>query len=330
MIKYFLREVIVYLVKIWGSLLLIMSPVFLFSWLFDNFDFGIITRFNMFLLCIAGVFGVIVLMGHVQISSKEIKEPKMKLNRAQWDTALGVISWFQSHELGALMLILLGFFIVCMPVFWIWAQLYLIGALNSYLSAFGFLVLLILPFFLFPAILISSIHESVIHPEKPSLNQIYRIISTLYSGEEVTGETLEIAKKRFISLPSKRSKIVGTGLLVVLASMLVLLELIELGYVSETYMQYTFYVYLAIFVFTIAMLMIRGKKKSELDEWIGSSNGEGAPEKNSTSNIKNIKFDNFRSNSRLKLAVTEIEKNSVYRLAVIIGSLITLISAVFC
>jgi hypothetical protein len=89
MIKSFLREASVYSVKVWGSLLLIISPIFPFLWIFDNFDFGMITRFNLFLLCTAAVFGVTVLMGHTNFKPKE---PKVKLTRAQWDASLGVIS----------------------------------------------------------------------------------------------------------------------------------------------------------------------------------------------------------------------------------------------
>jgi hypothetical protein len=324
MAKSFVRSVITYSTLMWAWMLLALSPMFALAWICQEFHPGMITSFNLFLVCMMTTMGLFYLLGPLLGA---LAPPKLELKHSQWEIAFEVIKWLKKHEIACVTLIMGSLVAVFVPMEFLWAWFNSIGLLASAFSAFVLLFTLILPFFIMPSFFVSCIYDSVVHPKKISgISQLSKIINEIYSKPEWTGEALEAAKHRSV-LISKRARWLAVPLLASLVFELALLQLIELGYISkqiETIMPFVMIAQMLL----LGLLMFAGaKKKTELDLWF-DKNKQESTRLTTKSSSKQFNFRLGKSIEAAKKAVINIEENWFYRLMVITGVVLGLLLTV--
>jgi len=288
-----------------------------FVWICQDYHLGPITDFNFFLISMTGTMGLFYLLSPLL---KALAPPKLELKRSQWEFAFEVIKWLKAHETACAALMMGGFVAVFVPMEFTWVWLNSIGLLASALTAIVLLFTLAFPFFLMPACFVTCIYDSVVRPGKISgINQLSKIINAIYSKPECTGEALEAAKLRSVSMPKKRVRWLAVPLLASLVFELVLLQLIELGYISKQIETIMPFIVTAQMVVLLFVMFVGGKKKTELDLWIDRNKQEESARLVIKQNLGQFGSSVRKSIVTAKKTITNIERNWFYRLMTIIG-----------
>lgn len=326
--KSFVGNVLLYSTLTWLWLLFAMSPMLAFVWFFQNYHPGLITSFNLFLVSMIGTIGFVYLLSPLLSA---LAPPKLELKHSQWEFAFEVIKWLKAHEATCATIMMSGLLAVFVPMEFIWVWLNSVGLLASAFQAFVFLFALVLPFFLIPAHFISCLYDSVVRPRKISgITQLSRIIDALYSKPECTGEALEAAKRRSVSIPNKRIKLLAASLLASVVLELVLLQLIELRYVSQQVEIILPFAMAAQMVVLFIVMSVGGEKKTELDLWIDrdKKTESGRPKPKQKQHAGQFGLSLRKSIGIAGKTIANIERNWFYRLLTIIGIVMSLILTV--
>lgn len=325
----FLKESALYSMRLWIFLTLLMLPMIAFAYLIEAHEFGPVSRFNLFMLSLTITLGLTSRLSSL-ISSPV---PRMNMKLWQWKFGIELLAWLKKHELATFSLLMLSLLIIFIPLNSLWVWLVSAGVISSGISAFICLILLLLPFFLVPYGIIAMTCESIIKPEKPSLPQIKEIVEKVYAPNQLTGETLERAKKTWIRIPGKKARIITQIMAIpVLAMLLVTLVVMQLVELKLLYQNAIVIIQplwilgsiLVLFVYVWAPFF--GEKKTKLDILFESE--EIANVGRELSEItKRLKSFTKRILDAIERILDRIKNSVLYRLMAVLGVILGLLAS---
>lgn len=326
----FLKESTLYSLRLWIFLTLLMLPMVAFAYLVEAHEFGPISRFNLFMLSLTIALGLTSRLSSL-ISSPV---PRMNIKLWQWKFGIELLAWFKKHELANSSLVMLSLLIVFIPLNGLWVWLVSAGVISSGSSAFICLILLLLPFFLVPSGIITITYESIINPQKPSLPQIKEIVEKVYAPSQLTGETLERAKKTWIRIPGKKARIIAQIMVIPVLAMLlvtlVVMQLVELKLLSQNAIViiqplWIFGSILMLFIYVLAPFF--GEKKTKLDTLFESE--EIANVGTELSGItRRLKSFTKRILDAIERILDRIKNSVLYKLMAVLGVMLGLLASV--
>jgi len=177
---------------------------------------------------------------------------------------MDVIGWVKRHDTVSFLVAIMGLVIYSVPMnlVWLWLlSLHIFVSTPSVIALFfGFIAV----FFLIPAMTLQIVYASIVRPKRVSVKQMDRVIGTIYSDRQLTGEILEKSKKTLIRVPTKRMKMMLIPIVVMMVTADVVLQLIEMRFIPERIGIYVPAFLLLCFLVLLPMLFI-GEKKTELD-----------------------------------------------------------------
>ena len=250
--------------RLWAFLVITMLPMIACLGLTEYYNLGPITFFNLFMVSLAIALGLAYKLRPL-IS---FQMPKTGMRPWQWEFGIEILGWLKEHESVAACLLMLGLLVIFVPLNALWVCMVSAGIIFSGTSAITCLMLLLLPFFIVPYGIITVAHESIVKPENPSLSQIFKIVEKIHAPNQLTGETLEHAKRTLIVMPGRKTRIMTIPFLVTLVAAMTLLQLVELEFLSPkivVFVQCLMIVEGLAMLSMLALTSLLGEKKTQLD-----------------------------------------------------------------
>lgn len=314
----YFKRIMFYSIRQWFYLTFVLSPMLIFVYLIDFLNLESLTWFIVFLVLLAVSIGIVSLSSH---RFRRTEPPKLVMKRSQWNLAIELLGWLARHEFVSFGLLMLGLIIIFLPLNALWALLVSAGIVHSASSAFVFLMLLVLPFFIIPSSTMSVIYESIVHPHRPSLFQINKIIQKIYALKQPTGEDFERAKKTIVRTTHKLSKPRMVLLLSMLTTGVIILQLRVLGFLSHDLAIFIWF-FLTVIPAAIILLLLffSGEKRTRLDLLIDSEEENPKP-KQETELVSSVS----RITSSIHKALDTINERWWYKLLLVSGGILSFV-----
>jgi len=259
----FARDLVLYLLKACFVMMAFFLPLILSTWLIDLYSLGPVARFNLFALSL--ILSMLILFIVSRLRPLWLADmPSFELKHAHWETAMDIIAWLKRHDTLSFSLAMLGLVVYTIPlnVAWLWLlSLHIFVSTPSVIALF-FVTIMIS--FLVPGLIISIIYTSIIKPKTVSVKQMDRIIETIYSSRQFTGEMLERSKRTIIREPTKRMKMMLIPIVAVMITADVIFQLVEMHFIPERTIVYVPALILPCLLLILPMFFM-GKKRTELD-----------------------------------------------------------------
>jgi|GEM_PF-3309177 len=244
---------------VYGIMLLSFIPLLAPFFLVDLEKLDSMTRFNIFLLGVAGLFFIFFTLGRFL---KNLNRDSLRVEfKPHWqEVILDVTAWLKKHELATFSLFIILLIVLMLPLqnLLLWANTVGVPT-NLQLLIFFILAL----FFIIPFSLLSSLYESATKPRRATLQQVEMIMKRIYSKHEISREKLSSLRKSYVIKPNKllSKLLVMTGI----AST----ALIELSYYIQNQPLQWIAIFLMIgFTIIFVMMSIIGKRVSQLDDML--------------------------------------------------------------
>lgn len=317
----FFRESTAYLLKACSILMVFFLPLIASTWLIDLYNLGPVAKINTFALSLMLSMLFLGILSRLKpLCLANI--PRFELKRAHWETAMDIIAWIRRHDMVCFFAAVMGLATYSVPLNAVWLWLLSLHIFVSTSSAIALFFGFILISFLVPTMIVQIAYTSIVKPKKASVKQMNRIIGTIYSDRQLTGEMLEKSKKTMIRVPTKRMKIMLIPIIVMMVTADIVLQLIEMRFIPEKIVIYVPALILPCFLMLLPMFFM-GKKKTELDV-IWNEQWKQKSQKTDDRRVKSVR----QIIRRIKKSAVRIKNSLWYNVLVTLAKFLSLVISI--